>query len=208
MLATTKKGYATMAEYYSKVKNFAEEMSSSGQVLEDEDSDEEIYNSLVSSIVTRVESISPSKLFQMLSYELHLEKQSTSGYSSANATTRGRGGSGSGHGHGRGRGTGRGSSLDSPHGSYTNNQHHSGPPKDQAGGQNKPRCLVCTKPGHTANICWYKFEEYFIADTCFAAVASTCNIADPNWYLDSGTTDHITGELKKLTMHERYHGHD
>jgi hypothetical protein len=26
--------------------------------------------------------------------------------------------------------------------------------------------------------------------------------------LDSGTTYHITGELEKLTMHDRYNGHD
>jgi hypothetical protein len=30
------------------------------------------------------------------------------------------------------------------------------------------------------------------------------NGTDPNWYLDSGATDHITGELEKLTMLERY----
>jgi histone deacetylase 1/2 len=32
--------------------------------------------------------------------------------------------------------------------------------------------------------------------------------ADPNWYLDSGATDHITGELEQLTMHERYNGNE
>jgi hypothetical protein len=31
---------------------------------------------------------------------------------------------------------------------------------------------------------------------------------DPNWYLDSSATDHITDELEKLTMHERYNGND
>jgi hypothetical protein len=54
--------------------------------------DEEIYNALVSSIVMRVEPISASELFsQMISYELHMDKQSGGSYSllsSANAATR------------------------------------------------------------------------------------------------------------------------
>jgi hypothetical protein len=66
------------------MKNHADEMIASGQSLGDEDFvvyiltglDKELYNSLVSTIITCVEPISPSELFsQMLSYELHLEKQ-------------------------------------------------------------------------------------------------------------------------------------
>jgi hypothetical protein len=37
---------------------------------------------------------------------------------------------------------------------------------------------------------------------------ASISTSDPNWYLDSGATDHITGELEKLTMHETYHGND
>jgi histone deacetylase 1/2 len=31
---------------------------------------------------------------------------------------------------------------------------------------------------------------------------------DTNWYMDTGATDHITGELEKLTVRDRYHGGD
>jgi hypothetical protein len=70
-LATTKKGFATMAEYYSRMKNFAEEMTSSGHSLGNEEFiayvltrlDKELNNSLVSSIITRVEPISPLELY-------------------------------------------------------------------------------------------------------------------------------------------------
>jgi hypothetical protein len=31
---------------------------------------------------------------------------------------------------------------------------------------------------------------------------------DTNWYGDTGATDHITGELHKLTMKEKYNGRD
>jgi hypothetical protein len=70
---------------YNKMKRHADEMAASGQPLCDEEFvayvliglDEEIYSSLVSSIVTRVELISPSELYsQILSFELCLDKQS------------------------------------------------------------------------------------------------------------------------------------
>jgi hypothetical protein len=58
-LATMKKGTVTMAEYYSKMKSYADDMASSGQPLGDEEfvtyiligMDEECYNPLVSSVV-------------------------------------------------------------------------------------------------------------------------------------------------------------
>jgi hypothetical protein len=39
-----------------------------------------------------------------------------------------------------------------------------------------------------------------------ASLASTSQGHDPNWYLDSGATDYITGELERLTTHDRYNG--
>jgi hypothetical protein len=101
-LATTKKGASTTVEYFSKMRNYADKMSAAGLALGDEEFvayvltglDEELYSSLVSSIVTRVEPVSPSELFsQMISYELRLDKQSGGGgySSSVNAATRGRG---------------------------------------------------------------------------------------------------------------------
>jgi hypothetical protein len=29
-----------------------------------------------------------------------------------------------------------------------------------------------------------------------------------NWYTDMGATDHVTGELNKLTTHDKYQGHN
>lgn len=31
---------------------------------------------------------------------------------------------------------------------------------------------------------------------------------DTNWYVDSGSTDHITSELEKITVREKYNGRD
>jgi hypothetical protein len=95
-LATTRKGTTMMAKYFSKMKSYADEMAASDQPLGDEEFvvyvlsglDEELYNPLVSSIVTIVEPISPPELYsQMISYELKANKQSSSGYSSANIAT-------------------------------------------------------------------------------------------------------------------------
>jgi hypothetical protein len=112
-LATTKKGTTTMSEYFSKMKTHADEMALSEQPFGDEEFvayvltclDEERYNALVSSIVTRVEPIKPSELYsQMLSYEQRVANQSGAAFSpspSANAASQGRGPRG---GFGRGRG--------------------------------------------------------------------------------------------------------
>lgn len=37
---------------------------------------------------------------------------------------------------------------------------------------------------------------------------SAGNNFDPVWYMDFGATDHITGELDKLTIWEQYGGKD
>jgi hypothetical protein len=183
-LATSRKGTMTMADYYSKMKSYADDMAACGQPLSDEEFttyvltglDEDFYNPLVSSIVTRVEPISLPELYsQMLSYELRVDKQFGGGYGSqisANATACGRvsshprrGGSGLGRGHGQSRGTGHGVPSSS-HGSFNNNANYRRPtPTDQVGGQARPKCQVYLKLGHTASVCWYRFDEEFVPDT-------------------------------------------
>jgi hypothetical protein len=46
-------------------------------------------------------------------------------------------------------------------------------------------------------------------DTPSATIASTYSYkVDPNWYSDTGATDHITSDLHRLTVHQQYHGGD
>lgn len=72
-----------------------------------------------------------------------------------------------------------------------------------------PRCQVCFKPNHTAVECWHRFDEDYVPDERYvaAAAASSYNV-DTNWYTDTGSTDHITSELEKLSMREKYNGSD
>jgi hypothetical protein len=64
-------------------------------------------------------------------------------------------------------------------------------------------CLVCFKKNHTTAECWHKFDENYVPDQRFAGAASSYGV-DTNWYADTGATNHITRELDKLTMKEKY----
>jgi hypothetical protein len=67
----------------------------------------------------------------------------------------------------------------------------------------RPQCQVYLKIGHTASNCWHCFEEDYVPETCTMAAASSSGFNN-SWYTDSSATDHITGDLDKLTMHDRY----
>jgi hypothetical protein len=65
-------------------------------------------------------------------------------------------------------------------------------------------CQICTIHGHPARDCWWRYDDdRGKKDANFAAHG-----VDSNWYYDTGATDHITGELNKLTTHDQYHGED
>jgi hypothetical protein len=69
----------------------------------------------------------------------------------------------------------------------------------------RPQCQVCRKIGHTADRCWYRFDEDFVPEQKHtAAIATTSYAVDADWYADSGATDHITSELDKLAVRDKY----
>ena len=124
--------------------------------------------------------------------------------SSANIASRGgrggfgRGGGGHGHGNGGGRGCGRGNN-----GGGGGRQH-------QPNNGERPTCQLCGKEGHTVIRCYKHFDASFqgVQEQCSASSATTSYSVDTNWYSDTGTTDHVTGELEKLTVRDKYHGND
>jgi hypothetical protein len=68
---------------------------------------------------------------------------------------------------------------------------------------------VVTAAAVVALRCWYHMDDTYQEDPPSAALASTRSYqVDPNWYCDTGATDHITNVLKRLAMHEQYHGGD
>jgi hypothetical protein len=55
--------------------------------------------------------------------------------------------------------------------------------------------------------CWYRFDEYFVPESRHNAGAVTNSYTmDNDWYANSGATDHITSELDKLVVRDRYNG--
>ena len=56
--------------------------------------------------------------------------------------------------------------------------------------------------------CWHRFDENFVPNEKYAGAAATSYGADSNWYVDTGATDHITGDLERLAVHDQYRGHD
>jgi hypothetical protein len=68
---------------------------------------------------------------------------------------------------------------------------------------------VCGKIGHTALNCWKRFQKNYRGPEISASMAVGGTYGtNPNWYTDSGATDHITGEQEKLHVRDRYHGND
>jgi hypothetical protein len=101
-LATTKKNQLSISDYYSKMTQFADDLTVSGAPLRDDDlvayllaSLYEEYNPVFTSVVARADPITPSKLYsQLLSFEQHTSLQGSlmhGGASSAMTASRGRG---------------------------------------------------------------------------------------------------------------------
>jgi histone deacetylase 1/2 len=56
--------------------------------------------------------------------------------------------------------------------------------------------------------CWHRYDEGYQGNSRSAGSTTTNYGVDTNWYMDSGATDHITSELEKLTVRDKYHGQD
>jgi hypothetical protein len=127
-----------------------------------------------------------------------LQDSYSGGNSFANTASCGRGrGNFCGRGHGGGQGQGgRGSFQGRGGGNQNSNKQNS----------SKQLCQICKKGSHEAPDCWYRYDEDYQQKT--TGSASTGYGVDTNWYADSGASDHITSELDKLTVRDRYHGHD
>jgi hypothetical protein len=197
-LSNTKKGDQSCVTYYSLMKGYADEMVAAGKYLEDEDVicyilaglDFE-YNPFVEAFTAKTEPWTLNDLYsQLLIVEACVESQKEQQQISANAAFRGgRGGScgpmrgcGDGGSHG-GRGGGRGNNRKIP-------------------------WQVHGKTGHSALHCYKRFDANYNGEEKYANAATTRYNVDTEWYTDTGTTDHITSELDKLTTHEKYGGGD
>jgi hypothetical protein len=217
-LAMTRKGTSTVIEYFGKMKALGDEMAASGHPLNEEELVEYIitslddeYTPLVYALCARKEPISISELYlQMLNFETRISLfQEGNQYRSVNAAnrrgSRGRGGS-CGHRGGRASPADRGTNTPTGRGGFDRGFSRG---RERSSNYTDPViCQVYGKKNHTAAECWHRFDESYTPDQKFAhAASSSCNV-DTNWYMDSGATDHITDELEKLTVRNKYQGGD
>jgi hypothetical protein len=125
--------------------------------------------------------------------------------SSVNTTTRGgHGGFRRSGGGGRDGGFQRGGGRNRGHDNRDNNRDNHG------NRDNNDPCQLCNREGHRAYRCYKRFETSIRPppERRSASAATTSYGIDTNWYTDTGATDHITGELDKLTVRDKYHGND
>jgi hypothetical protein len=208
-LATSRKGSLSVAEYLAKMQGLANDMAAAGKALDDEDlvqyimyGLDEDYDSVVNSVLARPIPITVSELAaQIISFEARIDLRSNDGSdSSVNFSKHSRVGFGRGPG-GRGRGRG-GRSPAQCRGDQNMRQCSGG---RGSSNDNRPQCQVCRRYGHTADMCWHRFDEYFVPDSRhIVAIATNSYTVDNDWYTDSGATDHITSELDKLAIRDKY----
>uniref|UniRef100_A0A2N9HUY1 Uncharacterized protein n=1 Tax=Fagus sylvatica TaxID=28930 RepID=A0A2N9HUY1_FAGSY len=162
------------------------------------------YDSFVTSVQQRTEPITLDYLYgHLLTHETRLE-QSQAPVSletaSANFVSRGTfSRSGRGGRHQSSSSNGRGQST-SP--SFRSN-------RGRGRGRNSPNnarpvCQVCNRTGHVALHCYHRFDNSYYSEKSadMQAYFSTQQApTDPNWYTDTGATNHLTSDLANLNVH-------
>jgi histone deacetylase 1/2 len=68
-------------------------------------------------------------------------------------------------------------------------------------------CQICKKEGHPADECWWRYGDDDDEDKPPKETKGAYGV-DTNWYIDTGATNHVTGQLNKLNVHEPYQGRD
>jgi histone deacetylase 1/2 len=207
-LATASKGTSSIADFFSKMKGLADDMAAVSKKLKDEEaasyilaSLDEDFKPVVSMISACTTPIMLGELYtQLTGWEqwMNLLNPASGGSNSSltnSANRGGRGGFKSGGG-GRGRGGhGRG-----------NNGGNGGHP------HNSDRvCQLCGKEGYTIERCHKRFDASFQGVSEQRSITTATNNSygiDTNWYTNSGATNHITGELEKLTARDKYQDND
>jgi hypothetical protein len=176
------------------MKGFIDEMVAVDKRLDDEDIISYIlagldvdFNPFVEAFMAKTKPQTLNDLYsQMLIVEARVESPKEQQQINVNTAYRGggRGGRGPIRGHDDGGSCGHGS-------------HNSGC---------KIPCQVCDKTGHSALRCYKRFHTNYNGEEKHANAATTDYTMDTEWYTDMGATNHITSELDKLAICEKYNG--
>jgi hypothetical protein len=67
---------------------------------------------------------------------------------------------------------------------------------------------LCGRKGHVVQRCFKRFDQSFSGEEKVVASTTTSYEIDTNWYVDFGATDHITSDLDKLSVRDKYVSND
>lgn len=70
-----------------------------------------------------------------------------------------------------------------------------------------PNCKICNQAGHIARVCPERGNFAYTTEVAMPP-ASTPDLVDPNWCLDSGATHHMTSSPNNLSNVQPYSGTD
>ncbi|KAI0491389.1 hypothetical protein KFK09_025649 [Dendrobium nobile] len=189
----------TMTQYLCEVKMIVDQITTTGVTLDTEDilmytlnGLSPAYQVFKTSIRTNLNPISLDDLYSLLmSEEVNIQREALKQLTITESGTalyssRGRGR------RGRGRTNNSGSRNTS---------------------NNTQICQICNKKGHSASACWHRLnlnytpQQTTVQENQKAMVAST-EQSNPNWYLDSGASSHLTNSIENLNQPQPYSGSD
>ncbi|PKU69447.1 Retrovirus-related Pol polyprotein from transposon TNT 1-94 [Dendrobium catenatum] len=189
----------TMTQYLSEVKMIVDQITAAGVTLDTEDilmytlnGLSPAYQVFKTSIRTNLNPISLDDLYSLLmSEEVNVQREALKQMTITESGTA----LYSSRGRGR-RGRGR-----------TSN------PGTRNVSNNTQICQICNKKGHSASTCWHRLnlnytpQQTTVQENQKAMVAST-DQSNPDWYLDSGASSHLTNSIENLNQPQPYSGSD
>ncbi|OMO95913.1 hypothetical protein CCACVL1_05180 [Corchorus capsularis] len=197
-LTSTKRNASSVAEYFQKMKQIIDELHLTGTVIEEDDQVLYILNGLgpefreiSTAIRARETPISLEELHdKLVSFESLLRQEADSynvQISTANLARRG------------------------PNRNFQQNNRRFNKPSNGGNYQrgtgssypNKITCQICDKLGHSARQC--RQGGSFFSSRPSANYASIASFGKA-WCLDSGASDHVTADLKNLSISTEYDG--
>ncbi|PKU73457.1 Retrovirus-related Pol polyprotein from transposon TNT 1-94 [Dendrobium catenatum] len=197
---------STMTQYLAQVKTLVDNIAAAGSHVDSEDILMYIlnglptpYNPFKSSIRTSQLPVSLETLYSLLcSEEINIQNElrreaPPSSDNTAFYTNRGRSNRGRGNfSNTRGRG-------------QNPKQLNNAVRPPSAATTTRPNCQICSKNGHTAVTCWYRYSP---TSTEPSRALLTQNHPTAEWVLDSGATSHLTADPQTLQQPTMYTGSD